>query len=98
MRSAYDTHWPCGLLHHRKDRDCRQNAIGVPLGSAFHLRPVCPPDGLAGVTGVTGVSSGFGPRGPRVRTRVCLVLIWYEIRLDIARGVGGLVIIQSPVS
>ena len=31
--------------------------------------------GLTGVTGVTGVSSGFGPRGPRVRTRVCLVLI-----------------------
>src|ERR1700731_4992322 len=36
MRSTYNTHWPCGLLHHRKDRDCWHSS-GVSFPSAPSL-------------------------------------------------------------
>ena len=53
---------------------CAQFALQVGLFS------------LTGVAGVTRGSSGLGPGGPRIRTRVCQMLIQWFIRLGSTRG------------
>src|ERR1700730_15832891 len=70
--------------------------VKMPLAFLWGQFSICAQFALQmGLFGLTGVSSGFGPRGPRIRTRVCQTLIQWFIRLGSTRGVGGLGIIRS---